>query len=126
MKNFKFSVDIYNTAVYLFQFEQGDNYTDIPENIWENLDDETQEGIQGWFDINTTDSGYTVHDPQHCSIYVIFSIATSTRNKANTYYHEVRHVTDDIMSYKCIEDNEAAAYLQGYLGEYFNDFMFRK
>ena len=35
--------------------------------------------------------------------------------KYNTIYHELRHVVDDILDFTKIKDNEAAAYLQGYV-----------
>jgi hypothetical protein len=34
-------------------------------------------------------------------------------------------VTYDIITQHNIEDTEAAAYLQGFLGEHFHDFMFK-
>ena len=50
MKHFKFVVPIYEVDVYLVQVEKGDSYTDIPEEVWDNLGDDVQEGIEGWFD----------------------------------------------------------------------------
>lgn len=125
MKHFKFVVPIYEVDVYLVQVEKGDSYTDIPEEVWDNLGDDVQDGIEGWFDSDKKDSGYTVHDPINSKIYVVFSLPSGLKKKVNTYYHECYHVTYDIITQHNIEDVEAAAYLQGFLGEYFHDFMFK-
>jgi hypothetical protein len=59
------------------------------------------------------------------TIYVILSPQTTIKEAVNTYFHEAYHVTRDIIEYLEIDDDEAEAYLHGYIAEYFHDFMYK-
>ena len=124
MRSFKFSIDIYEWDIQLVQLENGDETSNIPEDIFENLTEEVQEGIEEWIVSESLNAGYTDMNVKNKTIYVILSVQSSMRKAANAYYHEARHVVDNIVQYCGIADEEAPAYLQGYIGEYFNDFMY--
>jgi len=125
MKLFKFDIDIYEWTIQLVKLETGDEPEIIPEDIMENLMTETQEGIDEWFVNEVMNAGYTDANIKNKTIYVIFSPQTSLKKAANTYFHEARHIVDNIVQYCNILDEEASAYLQGYIGEYLYDFMLK-
>lgn len=116
------NLDIYERTIKQIQMTPGDHYKNLPDEVWESLPEESQEDVMGWEDLEyEPNAGLTWESGR--TIFVLYSVQSSFLKAVNVRYHEVRHVVDKITRHCEIEDDEAAAYLQGYLGEVFHKFL---
>lgn len=121
MKEKTFCVDIYKFRVNLIQIENGDKYTDLPKLFLDKIeslqDEEVLDDLPTWFEDDEVilDAGYTINDDR--DIYVIFSRHSLRIQQINTFAHEMYHIVRSILNYCEIDDEEAGAYLQGYIAE---------
>lgn len=87
------------------------------------LDKETCDEI----DENITDGdingAITCHRGSHRKILVFFYPIDDEERMIEIYDHEKRHVEDDILKFLNVDDDEAAAYLAGFLGKIFWKFQ---
>ena len=63
------------------------------------------------------DGGWTMLNNYIKSVFILFTGFSSIGKRANVVAHEKRHLEDRILKHGRIEDDEAAAYLAGYLEE---------
>ena len=60
----------------------------------------------------------------HVSVIVFYRMESMKRKRV-CYNHEKRHLEDRILKFCDIDDMEAAAYLAGFLSEYFDDLLLK-
>lgn len=120
----KFNIPIYDFKVTLIQVE--DNKKDEkdvlklmqrikPTNAQINEVLDTMKNDQG-------NGGFTYRNFDLKQFLVIFFVMGSVWNRENIYEHEKRHIEDRILEWASVNDNEAAAFLAGYIGEHFYRF----
>ncbi len=63
------------------------------------------------------DGGWTLRNNNRRQFAIIMTRYTNKNVHINVLLHEKRHVEDHILHMCGVDDNEAAAYLAGYLGE---------
>lgn len=88
------------------------------------LDEETCKEIDENIESGDYDGAITCHNGSHRKLVVFFYPITDEEKAVEIYCHEKRHVEDYILNFLDIDDDEAAAYLAGYLGKEF--WKFRK
>ena len=124
MKHKTFKIDIYNYTITLVQAEEGDKGEEVRKFLskckisGESLDD-TIKGV----DDEDVNGGCTFHNRYHKHIVCFFYPFTSLSRQVEVYAHEKRHVEDRICEWLGINDIETSAYLAGYLGVKFWEFM---
>ena len=121
MLTHEFHIDVYNYQVHLVQFEDGDEFQNIPEGIRILISDEGREKIEEWYIEESRNCGITIQAGR--DIIIAFSTQATLTDADNSYYHEAYHLTRDIVEYLEIDDAEAGAYLHGYIGQHFNKFL---
>ena len=124
MKMLRFSVPLYNIDVALIQVEGVSDAERVKECCEElGLTEGDTESVVDTVKSDKTDGGDTFRNFEMGRILVIFY--RMTHGKANIYGHEKRHVEDRILQWCGVDDMEAAAYLAGFLSEYFDDLRFK-
>ena len=124
MKMVRFSVPPYKVNVALIQVEGAADEERAKECCEEmGLGDKDTSAVLNAIKSGGHDYGDTFHDFMHRQILVVFYRMTSSRT--NAYGHEKRHVEDRILQWCGIDDMESAAYLAGFLSEYFDDLRFK-
>lgn len=124
MKTYGFNIDIYKYSITLIQIDK----EDTPEQVRKTLinqkvpKEDANEYAQN-FEDNSINCGVTLHNKYQRRCICVFFPCDSELNKQNLYSHEKRHIEDDICKWLYIDDTEAAAYLAGFLGEYFYKFQ---
>lgn len=126
MKKLKFAVPLYDINITLVQVESPDDADEVKvccEEI-ELLPEDTTATLE-FIRHDKCDGGDTWRNFDKGQMFVIFYRMTNGRVKRNRYGHEKRHVEDRILQWCGVDDIEAAAYLAGFLSEYFDDFFFK-
>lgn len=126
MKKLKFAVPLYDINITLVQVESPDD----ADAVWECCEEvellaDDTEAVVDVVKSDKTDGADTFRNFDKGRMLVIFYRMTSGRIKKNRYGHEKRHVEDRILQWCGVDDIEAAAYLAGFLSEYFDDFFFK-
>lgn len=126
MKMLRFAVPIYNIDVALIQVEgvgDVDKVRDCCEEL--GLLAEDTAAVLDVVRADKHDGGDTFRNFELGKMLVIFYRMTSDKKKLNIYSHEKRHVEDRILQWCGVNDIESAAYLAGFLSEYFDDLRFK-
>jgi hypothetical protein len=123
MKKLSFKVDVYDWDVYLYQLEAKDSKKDITKVLQKhNIPVEGNEDITTCLEDRFHDGGWTFCNGNIRQSVVIFEIFSEKAYKVDVYGHEKRHVEDDILNQLHVnDDDEAAAYLAGYLSRRFEE-----
>lgn len=124
MKQMKFNVPLYDFDVTLIQVE--DNKKDEKDvlKLMQRIKP-TNAQIKEVSDTMKNDcknGGFTYRNFDLKQFLVIFFVMGSVWNRENIYEHEKRHIEDRILEWASVDDNEAAAFIAGYLGEQFYKF----
>lgn len=125
MRKMKFAVPLYEVDVTLVQVqgtEDADGVKECCEEI--GLLAEDTKAVLDFVKEDKCDGADTFRNFEKGQMLVIFYRMTDERVKRNRYGHEKRHVEDRILQWCGVDDIEAAAYLAGFLSEYFDDFCF--
>lgn len=116
MKQKRIYIDIYSYTLYYIDMESYDNLDKVIKIYkrlklgQENIDDlktkAKNEAIGG---------ATTFHKANSCQLVIVLYPQPSEERKIECIYHEKRHCEDFILDTLNIHDDEAAAYLAGYL-----------
>ena len=117
MKKLSFKIDVYDWDVYLYQLEAKDTSKDVTKVLQKhNIPVGENKEILDDIDDGSYDGGWTFHNKSQPISVVLLQVFSSENAKHNVYFHEKRHVEDDIINHLQMYDEvEAAAYLAGYL-----------
>lgn len=126
MKKIKFAVPLYDIDVTLLQVESKEDEEDVLSVCKEyDFDDELEKELRHAISNDCSDGAYTYwNGGMHVGI-IVFCRMESTRRKRVCYAHEKRHLEDKILKFCGIDDEEAAAYLAGFLSDYFEELRFK-
>lgn len=117
MKKLSFKIDVYDWDVYLYQLEAKDTEKDVIKVLQKhNIPVDKNEDLLEDVKAGSYDGGWTFRTSGQSISVVIFQRFSSENAKNNVYFHEKRHVEDDIIErLQMYDESEAAAYLAGYL-----------
>lgn len=83
---------------------------DLPKDIIDEVKEKIEQGVE--------DGGLTTTRPSTHEIFVLIYQSSNETKRRNVVNHEKRHVEDDILEITKVEDQEASAYLAGFLSEH--------
>lgn len=119
MRNIEFTVPLYGFKVTFLEIESESDKDDIV-NILSKFDG-LQEYIKdtiSYIENGYVDGGDTFSSQALKEIVVIVYPCKCEESRRRVINHEKRHVEDKILRYCNINDDEAAAYLAGYLSAF--------
>lgn len=127
MKQTSFKIPIYDIEVNLVKIERQsdanliDNVLrqeDIPLDLVREITDNTANSVEG---------AITLFDKGKKRAFIVFYKSDNKAHLMRSLCHEKRHLEDDVVALCNInKDDEAVAYLAGYLGELFFNFLLMK
>lgn len=124
MRTKSFKIDIYRYTVTLVQAEDEDKGEDVRKFLSKyKLPSEALEDVIDGVNDKDVNGGCTFHDHRYKQIVCFFHPFTSLSRQVEVYTHEKRHVEDRMCEWLGINDIEASAYLAGYLGVKFWEFL---
>lgn len=127
MKVFNFGVPIFDVNVRLIQAETNDCYNGIVESCaFASLLEEDLKDIEDKLSRGCHDGGELYWNFNEKRFLVVFYNMTNEKDRIKIYMHEKRHLEDRILEFCGIHDVETAAYLSGYLGVIFHNFLMEK
>jgi len=127
MKIFNFGIPLFDVDVRLIQSETNDNYKEIVESCaFAGLLEEDLKDIEGKLSRGFHDGGELYWNFNEKRFLIVFYNMTNEKDMIKIYMHEKRHLEDRILEFCSIHDMETAAYLSGYLGVIFYNFLMRK
>lgn len=126
MKKLRFAVPIYDIDVVLLQVEDKEDEEAVIEEMAQyNITDEIEEEVRNAISNDHSDGASTFwNGGLHVSVIVFYRMESMKRKRV-CYSHEKRHLEDRILKFCDIDDMEAAAYLAGFLSEYFDDLLLK-
>ena len=127
MKTMRFTVPLYGCKVLLL-YAQDCGDADAVAGVCRRfgMDDRNElDTIRESVETGRCDGGATYHGFWGTNILVVVYEQSDRKEMCNTLFHEKRHVEDNMMKMFGLEGKEAAAYIAGYLGERFTEFMSR-
>lgn len=121
MKKLSFKIDVYDWEVYLYQLEAKDNGKSVTKVLQKHhIPVEMNQDVIDDIDDDSYDGGWAFNNADQHTHVVILQQFSSKNKKIEVYSHEKRHVEDDILRrLRVNNDDEAAAYLAGYLATMF-------
>lgn len=126
MKKLKFTIPIYDIDVVLLQVEcKEDGDAIIEECKQYNISEEIEKELRDTIGKDLCNGASTFWNcGLHVAVIVFYRMESGSRKRV-CYSHEKRHLEDRILDFCGIDDGEAAAYLAGFLSEYFDDLRFK-
>ena len=126
MKKLKFAVPLYDIDVTLLQVEGKDDENAVLDECKQyNISEEIGEELHDTISNDRCDGASTFWNGGLHVAVIVFYRMESTKRKGVCYSHEKRHLEDKILKFCGIDDGEAAAYLAGFLSEYFDELRFK-
>lgn len=126
MKKLKFAVPLYDIDVTLLQVEgKEDENAVLDECKQYNISEEIEEELRDTISNDLCDRTSTFWNGSLHVAVIVFYRMESMKRKGVCYSHEKRHLEDRILKFCGIDDGEAAAYLAGFLSEYFDELRFK-
>lgn len=124
MLKVKFTVPLYDTVITILQIEKDDKWDNFRRHIPRDLSTDVKFEIRDVVEDYTghTNGGWTCFNAGKNDIFLVFTGFTDKQTRASVIAHEKRHCEDDILKRCNIEDDEAAAFLAGYLELKFEPF----
>ena len=119
MKHSKINVDMYGYKVDVLEVEGDDDYEYLARffrrfKLKDPFVDEVIEAVKD----GDSDGGYTFACFGIKRVFVVLLKMSSDTRRREVIMHEKRHVEDDILQHCSVKDDEAAAYLAGFLAKY--------
>lgn len=119
MKSKKIDIPMYDFRLDLLEVESSDDVTLLPKFFKSiRLDDEMSLEILDAVKNGDVDGGWTLAHLGIKRILVVLLKMRSEEQRRSVLAHEKRHVEDDILKHCHVNDDEAAAFLAGYLGRF--------
>lgn len=117
MKKLSFKIDVYDWEVYLYQLEAKDTKKDVIKVLQKhNIPVDKNQDVLDDIEDGAYDGGWTFYNRGQPISVVLLERFSSENAKNSVYFHEKRHVEDDIIEHlQMYDESEAAAYLAGYL-----------
>ena len=126
MKKLKFVVPLYDIDVTLLQVEgKEDEEAVLDECKQYNISEEIEEELRDSISNEYSDGASTFWNSGLHVAVIVFYRMKSAQRKCVCYSHEKRHLEDRILEFCGIDDREAAAYLAGFLSQYFDELRFQ-
>lgn len=117
----RFKVPIFNHTVTVCYIKKGDSERKIADMAkWMGLEKKENEEWLEFLDCGHHEGGYTYSSDSSDRILVILYQYDNYKELVNTMDHEKRHVVDRILEHCGIYDIETAAYISGFIAEYFD------
>jgi len=118
MKFLKFNIAIYDWDIYYIEAERKKDAKAVVAKLRsipasEALIKEVLDDIKS----DSTDGGHHLYNGEARKSVILLYRSTSKKNRINIIFHEKRHVEDRICEHLHIEDEEASAFLAGYIAE---------
>ena len=118
MKVKKIKVPMYDFNVTYIEIESKEDANTIPKYFKPiKVEEEDACSILETIKEEGKNGGSTFRNFELKEFLIIIYEADNEANLKNVKAHELRHLTDRILEWANIKDNEAAAFLQGYLFE---------
>lgn len=120
MKIAKLNIPIFDHKLTWIQIESkvDANNVRLRSTLTEiNFDNEAKADVIGKIERDEYNGGDTYRNGSIKQIAVIIYRCTTIKQLINTINHEKRHAVDRVLEYCGVEDEETAAYIDGYISE---------
>lgn len=119
MKHTKLKVEMYGFKVDVMEAESKDDAEYLARFFRRfGLEDPFVDEIITAISDGDMDGGYTFACYGVKRVFIILLEMSNATRRREVLMHEKRHAEDDILQHCSVKDDEAAAYLAGYLGKY--------
>ena len=123
MKKMCFHIPLYEVDVTMIQIESSedaDKVSRLLKRVGAEKDD--YDDVISAIRRNAVNGGETFRDLRHRRMLLLFYLFDNDNERAETYYHEKRHLEDRILQFFNVNDIESAGLLAGWLGKKFKKF----
>jgi len=119
MKRDNFKIDVYGWTVYFIEAENPEDNEKCCALIKKiaNFDEDDIMDIRNDIRADCTGGGHHIFNSTIKTSILFLYRQTCPQERCGVIFHEARHLQDRVLRFAGIDDDEAAAYLTGYIGE---------